>query len=117
MKTEIAGKNRNGRMDFPPIENAGNKIEKIKLRRKCNGCNNHIEYAANSVDGVNRVKWDELSEMLTVEYDAGKTSLKKIEWTIEEAGHDTPGFKAEIKFYTLMPQCCQYRERNRTGMA
>ncbi len=76
----------------------------------CGSCDKHIENTTNSIEGVFKAKWNDRTQMLQVEYDSGKTDLKKIERAIADAGHDTMHYKKQLKFYTDMPECCQYRQ-------
>lgn len=92
------------------IENSKNSIGKLKIGQKCENCSTHILQTSQLVNGVIQAKWDTISEMLIVEYNSAKSSLKRIELAISEAGHDTPNFSGRNNYYSLMPQCCQYNE-------
>ncbi len=93
------------------ISNNRNKVEKIKVGQKCENCLKHIEQTAMLVEGVIQAKWETISEMLVVEFNYSKTSLKIIELAIADAGHDTPNFTGRNNYYTLMPQCCQFNDQ------
>jgi copper chaperone CopZ len=92
------------------IANNKMKIEKIKVGQKCENCSKHIVKTAMKVEGVKHAEWDNSQEVLNVEYNSAKTSLKLIELAIADAGHDTPNFKGRNHYYSLMPQCCQSNE-------
>jgi copper chaperone CopZ len=97
-KNKITGK-------FP-----GDRTGKIQLTQRCSNCDRHIVKTAKLVDGVIKAKWNTNSNVLIVKFDDRKTSLKAIEWEIAEAGHDTPSYKGNIKFYSHIPKCCQYHD-------
>ena len=88
----------------------GDRTGKIHLRQRCNSCDIHIIKTVKSVDGVLMAKWKAKSGTLIIKFDNRKTSLNKIEWEIAKAGHDTPSYRGNIKFYSHIPKCCQYRE-------
>ncbi len=88
----------------------GESIGMIKVKQRCESCDKHILKTAKSVNGVKMANWSIDSSVLIVEFDERKTSLNIIEWEIAEAGHDTPRHKGNIKYYSLIPKCCQYHE-------
>ena len=81
------------------------------MGQKCENCTKHIVQTARLISGVIEAKWDTISGMLLVEYDPAKTSLKRIELAISEAGHDTPNFIGRNNYYTFIPKCCQLGEQ------
>lgn len=93
---------------------AENKLEKIKVEGQCDMCENRIETAVKSLDGVNSAQWDKSNKSLTVSYDDKKTTSQKIQTSIAMAGHDTEMFSASESGYNKLPGCCQYkRDENR----
>ena len=93
---------------------AENKLEKIKVKGQCDMCENRIETAVKSLDGVTSVQWDKSNKSLTVSYDDKKTTTQKIQTSIAMAGHDTEMFSASESGYDKLPGCCQYkRDENR----
>jgi len=93
---------------------AGNKTDEFKVNGKCNMCENRIEKAANSVNGVSGSHWDSETQKLSVSYDDQQTDLKKIETAIAMVGHDTEMFRASDTRYAELPGCCQY-QREQSG--
>ncbi len=90
------------------------KLEKIKVKGQCDMCENRIETAVKSLDGVASAKWDKSDKSLTVSYDDKKTTMQKIQTSIAMAGHDTEMFSASESGYNKLPGCCQYkRDENR----
>ncbi|MDD2306783.1 MAG: heavy-metal-associated domain-containing protein [Prolixibacteraceae bacterium] len=93
---------------------AENKLEKIKVKGQCDMCENRIETAVKSLDGVSSAQWDKSNKSLTVSYDDKKTTTQKIQTSIAMAGHDTEMFSASESGYDKLPDCCQYkRDENR----
>lgn len=110
MKSIILGMISSNKENIPIGEFLGNRTGMIHIRQRCSGCDKHIVKIARSVEGVKRAVWNKNSNVLKVEFDSPKTSLSAIELAIAEAGHDTPNYRRNIKFYTQMSPCCQYRE-------
>ena len=84
------------------------KTNNFKVYGNCGMCENRIEKAANAVKGVSSSDWDRKSKIMTVKYDASKTSVTKIHEAIAKAGHDTDKQKAEDKVYEKLHTCCKY---------
>jgi copper chaperone CopZ len=84
------------------------KTEKIKVYGNCGMCKTRIEKAANSVKSVTSASWNSDDAMLTVTFDAAKTTTLKIEEAVSKVGHDTDHTKAADKTYSGLPGCCQY---------
>lgn len=82
--------------------------EKVKVYGKCGMCENRIEKAAKSVDGVSMADWDKSTEILKVSFDDAKTNLDAIQKAIAKVGHDTEKYKADDKAYEGLPGCCKY---------
>ena len=89
------------------------KTEKFKVYGSCGMCENRIEKAANSVNGVSSAEWDKSSKIITVKFDASKTSLDSIHNAIAAVGHDTEKAKAKDDVYNELPKCCHYREASK----
>ncbi|MFO7862468.1 MAG: cation transporter [Salinivirgaceae bacterium] len=87
------------------------KTEKFEVKGNCGMCENRIEKAAKSVDGVSTADWDQKTMMLEVAFDEAKTSVDKIQKEIAKVGHDTPMHKADDDVYSGLPGCCKY-DRN-----
>ena len=84
------------------------KTEKIKVYGNCGMCKTRIEKAAKSVEGVSEASWNSEDSMLSVTYDAAKTTTLKIEEAESKVGHDTDHTRAADKTYDNLPGCCQY---------
>ncbi len=87
---------------------AGEKTEKFKVFGNCGMCENTIEKAANSVDGVSAADWDKESKMIEVKFDDSKTSADVVHKAIAKVGYDTKKYKAKDEVYDKLPGCCKY---------
>ncbi len=81
----------------------------FKVFGVCEQCKSRIELAV-KIKGVTKGIWDEVSNMLQLEYDSTKVSLEKIQNKILLVGHDLEGKKAKDAIYNALPACCHYRE-------
>lgn len=84
------------------------KTEKFEVKGNCGMCENRIEKAAKSVDGVSAADWNKETKMLELSFDESKTSVHKVQMAIAKAGHDTPMHKAKDEVYNALPGCCKY---------
>ena len=84
------------------------KTEKFEVKGNCGMCENRIEKAANSVDGVTAADWNQETKKLEVSFDESKTSVHKVQMAIAKVGHDTPMHKAKNEVYNALPGCCKY---------
>lgn len=87
---------------------AQSKTEKFEVKGNCGMCENRIEKAAKSVDGVSKADWNKETEMITVTFDEAQTNLDKVHMAIAKAGHDTKKHKASDETYEKLPGCCKY---------
>ncbi|RYY81152.1 MAG: copper chaperone [Chitinophagaceae bacterium] len=83
------------------------KKETIKVAGECGMCQKTIETAAKK-GGASFASWNVDSKLLTVRYDAKKTSTTRIEQAVAAAGYDTPEVKATEEAYNKLHACCQY---------
>ncbi len=88
---------------------AENKLEKIRVKGQCDMCENRIETAVKSLDGITSAQWDKSNKILTVSYDDKKTTSQKVQTSVAMAGHDTEMFSASESGYSNLPGCCQYK--------
>ena len=88
--------------------NAQTKTEKFRVLGKCNTCEERIEKAAQSVEGVARADWNRKTQMIEIVFDKKKTNLHKIHMAIVKAGYDTDKHKAKSKAYHDLPGCCKF---------
>jgi len=84
------------------------KTEKFEVKGNCGMCENRIEKAAKTVEGVTAADWDKETKILEVSFDESKTSVHKVQMAIAKVGHDTPMHKAKDEVYNALPGCCQY---------
>jgi copper chaperone CopZ len=88
------------------------KMEKFDVKGgNCDECQNHIEKAALTVEGVFMSHWNSETKELQVIFDDSKTKLDAVEKAVAKAGNDTPNYKATDEDYNKLPECCKY-ERN-----
>lgn len=87
---------------------AESKIEKFKVNGNCNMCENRIETAANSVEGVQAADWDQRTNMMTVSIDESKANLTMVQMAIAKAGHDAGIHRAKDEVYRKLHGCCKY---------
>ena len=87
---------------------AQSKTEKIKVYGSCGMCENRIETAAKSVDGVTTADWSQETKMLELSYDESKTNIHKVHMAVTKVGHDTDVHKAKDAVYNNLPGCCKY---------
>lgn len=83
------------------------KSEKIKVWGNCGMCQKHIEKAAKEA-GATTASWNKDTKMLSVKYDASKTSNKKIQEFVANAGYDTRDLSGNDEAYQKLDECCQY---------
>lgn len=94
---------------FGQIQNT--KSETYKLYGNCGMCKQTIEKAINQKNVVS-ANWNEDTKLLTVQYDATKTSKKDILKKVAEAGYDNEMYKAPTAEYEKLPKCCHYERPN-----
>jgi periplasmic mercuric ion binding protein len=92
---------------------AQEKTDSIKVWGNCGMCKSRIEKAAKA-EGATAAVWNKDSKMLTVTYDASKTSNEAIQKKVASVGHDTEKFQAEDKVYEKLPGCCLYDRKGAT---
>ena len=80
----------------------------ITIYGNCGECKARIEDAAFQ-KGVKSAIWDKKTHLLTVIYNADKTTLEKISIAIAKVGHDNRFKLAADKTYNKLPSCCAYR--------
>ena len=74
----------------------------------CEMCKDRIENGA-YIKGVKKVDWNQETKMITVVYNPGKTTLKKVGESIAKAGHDNEYAIANEADYDKVHGCCKYR--------
>lgn len=86
----------------------GTVSKNVMVAGNCAMCEARITKAAESVQGVSAVSWDKDTKIMKVSFDAGLTSLEKIEKQVAVAGHDTKNHQAHTDDYGNLPACCKY---------
>ena len=82
------------------------KVE-IKTSAICGMCKNTIEKDLAFEKGVKTADLDLETKVLTVEYNAKKTSPDKIRTRITKVGYNADDKKRDAKAYEKLPACCQ----------
>lgn len=88
-----------------PIKNA--KTEIFKVAGNCEMCKKTIETAANR-KGISSAEWNKDSKILTLQYDAEKTTSDEVLKRIAYAGYDNEKFLAPDDAYAKLAGCCKY---------
>ncbi len=83
------------------------KTETMKVWGACGMCKDRIEKTAKA-EGATSAAWDSKTQMLTVSFDASKTSVDALGKKIASVGHDTEKYKAPDDAYAKLPGCCHY---------
>jgi periplasmic mercuric ion binding protein len=89
------------------IQTTPKKTETFKVWGNCSMCKDRIEKAVKS-EGASEATWDSKTKMLTVTFDAKKTSVDALSRKIASVGHDTEKYKAPDDVYAKLPGCCHY---------
>ncbi len=91
---------------------AQSKTEKIKVSGNCGSCEKHIETAAKAA-GAEKAEWNKSNKILTVTYNAAKTSNDAIQQKVAAAGYDTEKYTGDEKAYKALEECCQYDNKKK----
>lgn len=95
---------------FAAAQTSSPKSEKIKVWGNCGMCQKHIEKAAKEA-GATTATWNKDTKMLSVKYDASKTSNAKIQESVAAAGYDTKDYTGNNDAYKKLDECCQYERK------
>lgn len=95
---------------------AQTKTEKFKVYGNCGMCENRIEKAALSVNGVSKADWDKTNKMIVVAFDKSKTDVHKLHLAIAKVGHDTEKHKAKDDVYNNLAGCCKYKRASSSSI-
>ena len=93
---------------------AQTKKDTVKVWGNCGMCKKTIEKAATTA-GATAVNWNTETKILSVSYDAKKTTNKKIQQAIAAAGYDTQDETASDEAYNKLHGCCQYERKAATA--
>ncbi len=94
-------------LSFSQAKTTGVVAEKIKVSGNCGMCRSHIVKAAKE-GGASFAEWNKDTKILSVKYDASKTSNMKIQEQVAKAGYDTKDLKGDDKAYEALDECCKY---------
>lgn len=86
---------------------AQSTTETIKVSGNCGMCEKTIEKAAKKA-GAKEAKWSKDTKILTVSYDAARTSNDAIQKSVAASGYDTEKYAGDEKAYKSLHECCQY---------
>ena len=89
------------------------KKEQIKVWGNCGMCKKTIEKAAKKA-GASTASWDADKQMLSVSFDASKSSSSSIQQAIAKTGYDTQDFSGDDAAYNNLHGCCQYERKTAT---
>lgn len=95
-----------------PTVFAQTTTETIKVSGNCGMCEKTIETAAKKA-GAATAKWDEDTKVLSVTYDAAKTSNDAIQKAVANSGYDTEKYAGDDKAYKKLHSCCQYDNKRK----
>jgi copper chaperone CopZ len=87
------------------------KTDTFKFYGNCGMCKSRVEKAAKT-EGATTAVWDKETKMMTVTYDASKTSVEALQKKVASVGHDTELFTAPDKVYEKLPGCCLYERKS-----
>lgn len=87
------------------------KTASFKVYGECGMCEDRIEKAATSVEGVCSSEWDKETKMIKFTYHPEKVKVEKIHEAIALVGHDTEKATANDEVYANLPACCKYERR------
>ncbi len=87
----------------------------IKVFGNCEQCKARIEKAL-KIKGVSNAVWNIETKLLLLRYNPVVISIDKIHQKMADVGHDTELKKAKDKTYNALPECCLYRENEKTQL-
>jgi copper chaperone CopZ len=82
----------------------------IKTSAQCESCKKRIENSMSFEKGVKKVALDVDTKVLTLTYDAKKTSAEKLKTAVTKIGYDADELPADKKAYGRLPKCCKKEE-------
>ncbi len=91
---------------------AQSKMTSFTVEGNCGMCKKTIEKAALD-GGAEKAIWNKKTKELKVKFNATKTSEDKIKKQIAEAGYSNETYQANDSAYQKLPDCCQYKSKNR----
>ena len=80
---------------------------KVKTTAVCGECKERIENALAFEKGVKKSTLDLESQVVTITYNANKTTPEKLRLAIAKVGYDADSVSATPKGYNKLPACCK----------
>ena len=80
----------------------------FNVNGNCGMCEEKIETAALSVEGVSSAYWDVKTKKVIIALDASQTNVDAIHKAIANAGYDTDKVRADDEVYNTLHSCCKY---------
>ena len=81
----------------------------VVVKGNCEMCKARIEKSVLKTKGVKYASWDTETKKLSLIYNQKKTSLKEIQKSVLNVGHDVDTLKASDAAYEKLHFCCKYR--------
>lgn len=97
-----------------PIRNA--KTETFKVAGNCGMCKSTIEMASNK-KGISEAEWNKDTKVLSLTYDAQKTTSDEVLKRVAYAGYDNEKFLAPDDAYAKLAECCHYDRMKKEAIA
>lgn len=85
----------------------GQTTSTFKVSGNCDMCKETIESSL-KVDGISKADWNVETKIITVSYNKSKITLDQIQKKIASVGYENEKYKADVKAYRALPECCQY---------
>jgi hypothetical protein len=85
---------------------------KFTVSGNCGMCKTRIEKTL-KIDEVKYSSWNKTSKILKVMHDS-TISVDSLKQRLAKVGHDTDKFKADNEVYKSLPNCCLYRDNQKT---
>lgn len=82
--------------------------EIFKVYGNCGMCEETIETAAKTLEGVYEADWNQKTKMIYVSFNSDKIKIIEIHKVIAKVGYDTELERADDVKYNKLPGCCQY---------
>jgi len=94
-------------------QSTADTLVRFQVAGACEMCKERIESNA-SMRGVKKVTWDVDNKELTLQYNPSVVTMEKVQNRIVASGHDVGDKKAKQAVYQALPDCCHYRELEKT---
>ncbi len=105
---EASTGHNHGEMDMNDHTEGNTQHAMFNVSGNCGMCEETIETAAMSLDGVTKADWSQETHMIHVMFNSDKVKLNDIHKAIAKSGYDTELEKAPDDVYESLPACCHY---------